>query len=278
MKIKKNSLNFETLEDRRCHAVFASVSAGDLVINGDAANDQIQLTRQTNGAIRVQGLNGATVNGYSYVDRFFSDDLFINLGNGANAVTLGSANGGITADDVNITTGSGLDNIIIYKLTAKDDIVISAGAHNDYIYMNNVVARNLTADAGDNGISVYGKAGHDRLDMYNTSSAMDINVLMDDANSTGLWNDVINASNVSATDDIYLYDWGGNDKMNLRSMRAGDYLYAYLGEGNDYLYLVDSNSRINSLHGGGGRDTLRYYNDFANTWQHSGFETFLNGY
>ncbi len=62
------------------------------------------MSRLSNGAVRVQGVSGTLVNGGSFADRFFSDDIAINLGNGNNVLSVLNLNGGINADDVSIRT------------------------------------------------------------------------------------------------------------------------------------------------------------------------------
>ena len=63
-------LAVESLEDRRLLAgnVLATLRAGDLVLRGDAADNQIQVARLTTGVYRVQGLAGTTVNGQATFD------------------------------------------------------------------------------------------------------------------------------------------------------------------------------------------------------------------
>jgi hypothetical protein len=280
MKIMKNvqkRLQMETLEDRKLMAVNVLVSAGDLIINGDGASDQVQLSKLTNGAVRIQGLNGTAVNGFSYVDRFFSDDLFVNLGNGNNVLTVLNSNGGITADLVNIKTGSGADYLAILQLHVLDDFFADLGEGNDSVYINQMTASNRVSTSGDEGINVYTRGGADIVQIYNSWSAVDVVVILD-SSLTGApgFNDRLYMTSVTAQDDFWLYGFGGSDQMYLSNLRAGDVLFADLGAGDDFLKLTNSRARMFSTHAGSGVDTLQYYNDSYSTWSYTGWEKYVN--
>jgi hypothetical protein len=280
MKIMKNvqkRLQMETLEDRKLMAVNVLVSAGDLIINGDGASDQVQLSKLTNGAVRIQGLNGTAVNGFSYVDRFFSDDLFVNLGNGNNVLTVLNSNGGITADLVNIKTGSGADYLAIHQLHVLDDFFADLGEGNDSVYINQMTASNRVSTSGDEGINVYTRGGADIVQIYNSWSAVDVVVILD-SSLTGApgFNDRLYMTSVTAQDDFWLYGFGGSDQMYLSNLRAGDVLFADLGAGDDFFKLTNSRARMFSTHAGSGVDTLQYYNDSYSTWSYTGWEKYVN--
>jgi hypothetical protein len=278
VKSKHTSLRVETLETRDTPSVSVSVIAGDLYVTGNAANDQVQMSRLANGAIRVQGLNGTTVNGLSYADRFFNRDLHVNLGDGNNVLSVLDANGGITANRVDIKTGAGADAIYIYKLNVLDDITIDTGEGNDYVYLNRVTASNRVNDNGDDGINVYTRGGADTVAIYNSYSAEDVVVILDssDLGAPG-YNDALYMDNVRAADDFWLYGFGGNDRMYLNNLWAGDVLSAAMGAGNDYLKLTNSHSTTNASYGEAGVDTLQYYNDSYSHWNYTGWESYVNG-
>lgn len=281
MKIMKNTqkrLHLETLEDRKLMAVNVVVSAGDLIINGDGSNDQVQLSKLTNGAVRIQGLGGTAVNGTSYVDRFFSDDLTVNLGNGNNVLKILDGNGGITADFVDLKLGTGSDSLVINRLNVLDDFFADLGEGNDSVYINQMRASNQVNGSGDNGINVYTRGGADTVQIYNSWSAVDVVVILD-SSLTGAagYSDRLYMTSVTAQDDFWLYGFGGDDQMYLSSLWAGDILSADLGAGNDYLKLINSRARLNSTHGGTGTDTLQYYNDSYTNWNYTGWEKYVNG-
>lgn len=276
-KSKFNSLRIENLEGREMMAVTAVVSGGDLFINGDAASDQVQMSRLSNGAVRIQGLGTTRVNGVSYVDRFFSDDLFVNLGNGNNRLTMLDSNGGINADFVDIKMGTGADYLSINRLTVRDDLFADMGEGNDIVYMNRVTASNQGGGTGDNGINVYTRGGADNVSIFNSWSAVDVVVILDSslAGAPG-YADTLTMGSVTAIDDFWLYGFGGNDRIVLNSLWAGDFLSVDMGAGNDFLKLTNSRSKTNSTHGGAGSDTLQYYNDTYTTWNYTGFEAYVN--
>lgn len=278
MRQIQKRLQMETLEDRKLMAVNVVVSGGDLIINGDGASDQVQLSKLTNGAVRVQGLNGTAINGFSYVDRFFNDDLTVNLGNGNNVLKILDGNGGVSADFVDIKTGSGADTLTIQRLNVLDDFFADLGEGSDSVYINQMRASNRINGSGDNGINVYTRGGADTVQIYNTWSAVDVVVILD-SSLTGApgFNDRLYMTSVTAQDDFWLYGFGGQDQMYLSSLWAGDTLSADLGAGNDFLKLTNSHSTINSTHGGSGTDTLQYYNDTYSTWNYTGWEKYVNG-
>ncbi|MFO0808914.1 MAG: hypothetical protein U0746_09850 [Gemmataceae bacterium] len=280
--MKRTSLQVEGLEtrDNPSVSVGIAISGGstDLYVTGDAASDQVQLQRLPNGAIRIQGLNGTKVNGVASVDRFFNDDLFINLGAGNNYLSVLDTNGGITADFVDIKTGNGADTISIQRLNVLDDIFVDTNDGSDYVYLNRVTASNRVDGPGDDGINIYTRGGADTVVLNNSTSAEDVVVILDssDAGAPG-FNDNLFADNVRATDDFFLYGFGGNDSMRLNNLTAGDVLSATLGSGNDFLKLTNSHARTISTHGEAGTDTLQYYNDSYTSWNYTGFETYVNG-
>jgi hypothetical protein len=275
---RKIGSGLESLERRNMMAVTVSAVNGDLLINGDAGNDQIQVSKLTSGAIRVEGLNGTRVNGANFADRFFNDDLYINLGNGNyNSLNILNVNGGITADFVDIKAGSGADSIHIRQLIVSDDIFIDTGAGNDFVEMNTVSAFNRINGLGDNGINVYTRSGNDRVSMYNCYSTVDVSVLLDEPLAGALgYTDSLYMGNVTALDDFWLYGFGGKDTMSLDRLVAGDILFAHLGAGNDYLKLTNSYARTNDTHGDAGSDTLQWYNDSYTRWNYTGWERYVN--
>jgi hypothetical protein len=277
MKSKRTVLGLQALETRDTPSVSVSVVAGDLYVTGNAANDQVQLSRLANGAVRVQGLNGTSVNGFTYADRFFNDDLFVNLGTGANRLTVLDANGGISADVVDIKTGSGADEIYVHKLTVRDDLLIDTGEGNDYVYLNRVTAAGVANGVGVGTISVNTRGGADTVAIYNSYVSEDVWAILDTpSNSPAGFNDALYMDNVRASDDFWLYGFGGNDRMYLNNLYAGDTLSASMGAGNDFLKLTNSRATTISTHGEAGTDTLQYYNDSYTSWNYTGWESYVN--
>lgn len=277
MKSKRNSLHLENLENRELFAVTVQVVDGDLMVTGDGGNDQIEMSRQSNGAIRVQGLNGTKVNGVNYVDRFFNDDLYVHLGNGKNSLIFLGSNGGITADFIDIKMGSGNDSLVVYRLTALDDFFADMGEGDDYVYLNHLTATNRVKGSGDNGINVYTRGGTDTVLIFNTWSGEDVTVILDSSlpGATG-YADVLQMDNVTALDDVWLYGFGGNDKMYLNRLYVSDVLSVDMGAGNDFMKLTNSAAKKFSTHGGTGTDKMQYYNNSYITWSYTGWESYLN--
>jgi hypothetical protein len=277
MKSKRTVLGVQTLETRDTPAVSVSVVTGNLFVTGNAANDNIQMMRLANGAVRVQGLNGTTVNGFGFADRFFNGDLRIDLGAGANRLTVLDGNGGISANLVDIKTGNGADAIFVHRLNVRHNLAIDTNGGNDYVYLNRVTAPRIVNGVGAGNISVNTRDGADTVAIYNSYASEDIWVLLDTpSNSPAGFNDTLYMDSVQAGDDFWLYGFGGNDSMYLNRLTAGDVLSASMGAGNDFLKLTNSRAKTFSTHGEAGTDRLQYHNNTYTSWNYTGWESYLN--
>jgi hypothetical protein len=278
----KRSLSLETLEVREVPAVSVTTTVGgDLVINGDAGNDRIQMSQLPNGATFIQGMDGTVVNRVANgrVIMSFNNNLRVNLGNGDNLLYVVQGNGGVVANNAFITTGSGKDSIQFYQLTLSNDLVIDTGAGDDGVYLNYVTAKALGAipNSSDHGISVFTRGGSDWVGIYNTTSGLDVAVLLDDSNvGAPGGNDTLDMYNVLAVDDFWIYGFGGNDNFTMNTIRSYDNLMVDMGDGNNYLKLTYANAGTIGTYGGSGINTVQYYSDGFYTWNESGIDGFIN--
>src|SRR5687767_10990720 len=76
----RESWHLEALENRLMMNgnVLALLQSGDLIVRGDADDNQFVMSRRSTGAIRIKGLEDTTINGKKSVDLPQpSDDLMI---------------------------------------------------------------------------------------------------------------------------------------------------------------------------------------------------------
>ena len=145
-------LAVEVLEDRRLMAgnILASLHGGNLVVRGDAADNQIQIVQLAQG-LRVHGLTGTTVNGLASfdtagkvndvkvrmqqggVDRFMIQgafnlrrDLDIRLGDGA-VLIEGSAGPVTIGGDLSVRTGAESDITLRNEVHVVGDTELDSG-------------------------------------------------------------------------------------------------------------------------------------------------------
>jgi hypothetical protein len=279
VKAVSKSLSLETLEAREVPSVTVQTSpGGDLTITGDAggiiANDQVQMSQLLNGATLIQGMNGTKVNGLDRVIVSFNNNLRVNLGNGDNLLYVPQGNGGVVANNAFVTTGSGKDSIQFYQLTLSNDLFVDTGSGDDGVYLNYVTARALGAapNSSDHGINVYSRGGSDFVQIYNSTSGLDVSVILDDS-TVGApgGNDTLYMDNVSAADDYWLYGFGGQDSFYLNNVHAHDNLAVFMGDGNDYLKLTNSGAGRITTDGGSGWDKVEYHG-VSIPWDHPNVE------
>ncbi len=149
--IRRNSirkLQFEPLECRRLLAgnVTAVLHGFDLILEGDTADNSVQVSRLPSGLFHVQGLEGTTVNGQTAFDASASArdiDVFFQQG-GTDRFTI---QGGLTLPgdlDVRLHDGNVLIEGSTGPVTVRD-LSIRTGPNGDVTLRNEVVVRGKTA-------------------------------------------------------------------------------------------------------------------------------------
>ncbi len=296
----------ESLENRQLMAgdVTAELFNGKLMISESVNNpgqaSDISITKLTNGDIRVSANTntGGHVNGQAYVDfRKLANttNLSVNLGDGNDRlqmlgklafnqvdISMGRATsisgdadtvviqGLTTLNQLNITTGDGVDNVKVRQARigdglggiggASDQLSIITGKGADivnigdlssqmnikgYLFVDTTsgpinLARNQT-ELGDDKVSI---------NLLDVDGSADINM--------GGGQDTLDMLAVNTGQRILMGMGDGNDTVKMRDSVARNGLVARMGSGNDTLHLnnVDTLYANMDLDGGVGYDTL----------------------
>jgi hypothetical protein len=222
----------------------ATLTDGLLTLVGDGANNQVVLSSTADGALRVSGQNGTTVNG------------------GTAAVSFRAP-----IEDVDIRTGGGADLVIFddVELRGLEAVTVDLGAGNDRL---RVVDSSLRGPLGD--LIVTGGSGADTviIDETDLDGALEIRtgsgrdiVELDEmsARSVAQWlgggPDESDAENVLVTHDFTVVAGGGSDDVELLWVTVGGTLDIQGGGGEDEILTrqvtVDGDA---SLNGGAATD------------------------
>ena len=142
----RRRLRTESLENRQMMAgdVTARIVSDDIYITGDFESNSIEIS-QVDDILTVNGLDGTTVNGSDNAhemrltrdvngsDRFFVDDVFIEMGNGSDRVTIDNVEVGNPnlpsfqqRHDLNIDLGRGDNRLSMDDVYVKGDLEIDA--------------------------------------------------------------------------------------------------------------------------------------------------------
>ena len=167
-------MNIEVLEDRKLFAVTAAFlpAAGVLSVFGDAAGNNIVISRNAAGNILVNGGAVAVLGGTPTVANTASIQVF-GLG-GADVITLNEANGALPAallfggaDNDVLTGGSGADQL--FGQSGNDTLLGKGGF--DFLFGG---TENDTLTGGDADDQVFGESGDDRM-IWNPGDDTDLN-------------------------------------------------------------------------------------------------------
>lgn len=229
------SVDIERLESRAMMAgdVQAYVTGGDLVIRGDAQDNEIVI-RATDQSDRyfIEGLNGTTVEGSALTEVVgVVDDVRINLRGGNNVLLLtregidGIESALYVADRLQIRTGGGSDLVVLEDVRVGGTTDVKMGGGDDTF-----AAARFSRLVGD--VQVRAGAGNDLVGMSDSSTDGQFRVVAG-----------------SGDDDVLLFESIVRGNMEMRT-----------GGGNDLLamHLTDVNGDLR-FNGGGGRDFLFDY-------------------
>jgi delta endotoxin-like protein len=302
-------LGLESLERRQLLAgiVTVQVSGGDLIITGDGAGNNIQVTQVGSGQYRVEGRYSA---GAATQVRFgnstagsqtlsgVTDDFTIEMqgGNDTVGLTYGTQNDLLVPDDLTIRMGNGRDIVTFRNVRTGDDVLVDLGGGNDlFDSLFSIVG---TAEGtGDHDLEILGQAGVDdiklaalngesivrgdlKIDAGDTSEKDNVLVskleILDDLEvKTFGGDDTVFVGYCDVGDDLTVETGAGRDEVRLRE-NAVDEIFARLGTGSDdYLGVRGNIARRATFDGGGGaNDTLELATDnqFTNQPSISGFE------
>lgn len=273
MRMSTSLNGFEVLEDRVLLAGNVTVAvnaAGDLVITGDNASNQIVIADfDGDGFADVMGLNGTAINGVVNGTEFTgalpvtTPFVVINLQGGNDELTIDDSNDGATifgagvgGSDFRVDMGAGNDRIVAIDDGTGVGInlnsgVINLGAGNDVLDDNTVGADidvlDLTINAGAGNDVVRLDTGALRVDnlAINMGAGSDVVVLDGLFGSTG--------ANVET---LSLTFGAGADNLSINNVQA-DRTGITLGAGRDSVLITNSIFDLGfRLRGNGGRDEV----------------------
>jgi hypothetical protein len=201
--------------------VLIDVTEGDLIIKGDDLDNLILMDLSPEGALRIKGLEGTTVNGSSDVEVSglpFDYDLLARL-------------------------GAGDDLLVIAGIDIGDDLRIDGGAGDDTIQLGGVFV--------DDDLEIITTDGDDRVDLVATDVGDDLRIQL------GSGADTLLALGSSVADRAGVQTGRGDDIVQIAGNLL-DTLAIDLGRGDDLL-TVDFGNEIagpSLFDGGPGGDTL----------------------
>jgi hypothetical protein len=197
MRTQALGAGFEGLEERLLLAgnLTSALAAGVLVLNGDALDNQVQLTVASNGQLTATGLSGTTINGVASVNFGVVNTLTVDGGVGNDSISLQASAASIT-----------------------NNVILNGGLGDDTISVTGRFGVNLTIDGGD---------GNDKVTVSGSTVARDVLI------QTGLGNDSVNISATSVSRDLSVTDTGGNNSFSITSTSVRNDTLMVLGAGND---------------------------------------------
>lgn len=167
MLTKNRTLKCESLESRELMAgnVNVTLEANEVIVRGDSRSNQIEVFQLANGAYRISGLNGTTVNGRAFFDRASPDrDLRIFMGGGDDTVFVGNnfSRAAMIVEDLEIDMGSGKDGLVVGNLKHTDNQPMNIRTGNSeaerdlvsLIRVNSSNSINITTGGGNDAVEV----------------------------------------------------------------------------------------------------------------------------
>jgi hypothetical protein len=236
---------FESLEQRQLLAgdVLVNVVRGDLVIQGDAADNEIAITAGAEpGSYVVTGLNGTTVHQ-----------------NGQDPASDVTVTG--VRRDVRIGMGEGNDSVSIEAARVRGDVLIRTGTGNDEVSVDDVGIGGRLAigtDGGDDTVSLgsateepeptpTGARGGDLEGALRVRKGIHVDL--------GTENDTLTLDQVATSIGVGVNAGSGDDSVSAED--ASGVVFAVLGgDGTDTISLADLRARHLGVHAGAGDDDV----------------------
>jgi hypothetical protein len=262
---------------------------GELVkVFGDNAANNIAIAQNLNGDITVTGRNGTLVNGRTSVrlprvplnameidmgggndivalsNLRIANDLFVNLGEGANRLLTGAAPSSVGAN-VAIEGGMSSDLIRLTQWTIGGDLAIDGkGGVLDALLTGLDVGFGLTVigDAANDIINLQGCTVGDTTSLEGKGGANRVTVNdfvgFDLHASTDFGNDIITFSAIMTTGDVGVVTGVGNDRVVMTNVFSGKNLLVSLDAGADFYQGTNVMVTYDAVfEGGAGVDTFK---------------------
>jgi Ca2+-binding RTX toxin-like protein len=260
------TLMFETLGQRITPAVSAYFTAGSgiLIVNGDNANNAIDISRNAAGQISVNGGAVAIKGGTPTVANTKLIQAFGRAGN--DSISLNEANGALpranlygAAGNDTLTGGSGNDQLFG---EAGDDSLLGKGGI-DLVFGG---AGNDTLSGGAGDDQVFGQAGNDRM-IWNPGDGSDLNeggagtdtVEVNGGNGAETFTATANGTRVRfdrTNPAPFFIDIGTSEKLVLNANGGDDVFVGGNGLASLIALTVDGGAGNDTITGGDGNDML----------------------
>jgi uncharacterized surface protein with fasciclin (FAS1) repeats len=242
-----NGFRYDQFEPRKMLAGdIRVVESGDILyIRGDAADNQVEITRTADGDVRIGGKTGTSVNG-KFETMFLRDrggeigSLRVNMGSGSDTLFVeGVAVEGRTI----IFGGAGDDAIGLYRVDINEDLFVQTASGDDRVSLENVDVQanvNILTIVGDDvvGIDQSRIAG-------NTFVAL------------GSGDDTLAIRDSQHLQNAIIIGQSGNDFIGTDGITIGGLARVFGGSGSDDVYVNDTTFQgIVRASGQGGSDRL----------------------
>jgi hypothetical protein len=276
---RRRPLGLENLENRNLLAgnVLVSVTAGDLLITGDASSNGVEILPTANaGEYTIKGLflNSATkINGGTAAVTVsgVTDDVNITMKGGHDKLKIGSfARTCLFPDDVTIRSDVGNDSVTMQQVTA-DVLALYQGVdtdplnNNDSLVMNTVNLRwaDLKLGAGDDytkivaskvrqSLLVNAGPGADTMESTNLrAGTVDMVLGLETENDK----DTLISTDTTITNAATIKLGGGDDTITFSKATVTNRVTLDLGAGNDTGTISSSSAGEVYLYCGLGNDT-----------------------
>lgn len=291
MKMKKRkTLKLESLERRITMAgdVSAALSGQDLIIAGDALDNEIRVVQNAAGNVTVAGVNGTTINGRPSVV-FTNPNLIkaeIRMGDGNDVVTIRGTPGVTVSNDVNIELGAGNDTLRVSHTRVGASLAVKGEQGVDRVNASFLaVGHDINVDSGldasnvsiadssvGGAVKIVGEAAVDAVSLARLSIGAEASVETKGGNdrvtvanvvarsfsaTTDEGADVVRLTDVSTLEDVDVSTGLGNDAVELTRVSAGQSVLVHTDGGNDKVTATDVAAAIDAIFtGGDGVDTL----------------------
>jgi hypothetical protein len=293
---RKRNFTFESLENKEVLAgnVVAALAGNQLIIDGDAADNEIHIVEIAPNTIEVTGLGGTTVNGAAagVFAAPLIEDISVNLHDGNDIlrirnVSLTDNNDG----ELKIRTENGDDVVELMGVSTTRMIGIDTGNHNDRLIARNTKTADYFTQTGNghdttildrffaDHVESRSMDGHDRIQLYRGESANDIKVDSGTENdlvalrmvkagndlkiNTEHGSDRVYASNIRVGHDVMIDTGTHKDRVAIRGLGAGNNVTVKLGSGHDSLYTQKVKAQNIYADAGNGNDSVKMIENHA---------------
>ncbi len=239
---------FESLEDRALMAgdVTAYISGSTLFIEGDEANNHIEIFEQSDGSIKIENTESSNpyyvpINNYSYYGNYYYGGVsklsnsYYTLINGKHSDTISGS-----FSNIKVLMSGGNDSVDFHDVDVPWDLEIDMGSGGDDVDVDDVTTGDDLIIRSGGGGTVFGKDDIRVTDTHVGSSSSTNNDLYI-YGSNGL--EEVAVINVTAEDDmlIYLTKEGEGDRAFLSNGNRvlGDYSRGTTRVDSDFIYVHD---------------------------------------